>query len=390
MLSRRGFLVHTSLALAAAALIDSLEASNRVQPKETVDWPDVREAFNLDPKYIHLGLFLLASHPRPVREAVERYRRLLDENPVITVEHSMFEPEFGRVPRLVKTAIANYIGGSAGDIALTRSTTESLALVYQGLPLNPRDEILTTNHDHYSHHESIRLAVERAGATMRKISLFDSSATASADQIADRIRSAVRPSTRAVGITWVHSSSGLKLPLRRIAEALAPINASRESSRRVLVIVDGVHGLGVEDPAVVATGVDFFCAGTHKWIFGPRGTAFIWAPSDRWAMLRPVIPTFDAVDMYMSWMAEERPKTPARAAWFSPGGFHAFEHYWAVPAAIEFHRRIGPARVTGRIHSLNSQFKESLAKMAHVELHTPRSESLSSGIVCFVISLPRQ
>lgn len=137
MLSRRGFLVHTSLALAAAALIDSLEASNRVQPKETVDWPDVREAFNLDPKYIHLGLFLLASHSRPVREAVERYRRLLDENPVITVEHSMFEPEFGRVPRLVKTAIANYIGGSAGDIALTRSTTESLALVYQGLPLNP-------------------------------------------------------------------------------------------------------------------------------------------------------------------------------------------------------------------------------------------------------------
>lgn len=336
MLSRRGFLVHTSLALAAAALIDSLEASNRVQPKETVDWPDVREAFNLDPKYIHLGLFLLASHPRPVREAVERYRRLLDENPVITVEHSMFEPEFGRVPRLVKTAIANYIGGSAGDIALTRSTTESLALVYQGLPLNPGDEILTTNHDHYSHHESIRLAVERAGATMRKISLFDSSATASADQIADRIRSAVRPSTRAVGITWVHSSSGLKLPLRRIAEALAPINASRESSRRVLVIVDGVHGLGVEDPAVVATGVDFFCAGTHKWIFGPRGTAFIWAPSDRWAMLRPVIPTFDAVDMYMSWMAEERPKTPARAAWFSPGGFHASSTTGRFPRRLNF------------------------------------------------------
>lgn len=382
MLNRRAFVTSTTLSLAAAAWIKPLEAAVNAQEKPDWSWPDIRSQFALAPGYIHLGLFYLASHPRPVRESIEHYRRMLDDNPVLTVEHSLFFPEFGKVPGLVRKAIGNYIGATPDDIALAGSTTDGLALIYQGLPLEAGDELLTTSHDHFSHHESIRLAAERAGASWRKIPLFDSYATISEDQIVDRIREAVRPNTRAVGVTWVHSSSGLKLPLRKIAAALAPLNASRNPEERVVLVVDGVHGIGVEDPTEV-TAADFFSAGLHKWILGPRGTAFVWAPADRWAMLRPTIPTFEAPELYEAWMAEERPKTPPRAAWFSPGGFHAFEHYWAVPAAIEIHRKIGPARVTGRIHTLNAQMKEGLAKMPNVTLYTSRAEKLSAGIVCF-------
>jgi hypothetical protein len=35
------------------------------------------------------GQFCLVSHPRPVRQAIERYRRMLDGNPFATVEHGM-------------------------------------------------------------------------------------------------------------------------------------------------------------------------------------------------------------------------------------------------------------------------------------------------------------
>jgi isopenicillin-N epimerase len=382
MPSRRQFLADTSLSVAAAALLrpSPLQAA---AAQGALDWPDVRREFNLSPDYVHLGLFFLASHPRPVREAVERYRRLIDENPVLTVEHALFEPEFGKVPRHVAAAIAGYIGGAPEEIALTGNTTEGLALVYHGLPLRPGDEVLTTSHDHYSHHESIRLATERAGATWRKIPLWDSYRTLREDEIADRIRAAVRPKTRAVGITWVHSASGAKLPLRRIADALAPVNAGRSPRDRVLLIVDGVHGIGVEDPLVAKSGCDVFCAGTHKWLFAPRGTGFVWATADTWARLRPTIPSFGSTAVFDGWMEENAPKGPARADWFSPGGFHAFEHYWAVPDAIAFHKQIGPPRVTERIHALNTQMKEGLAKMAHVEVHTPMASALSSGITCF-------
>src|SRR3569832_2011135 len=45
-------------------------------------WAGVRAEFLLSREYNHMALMLLASHPRPVREAIHRHRRGLDENPV--------------------------------------------------------------------------------------------------------------------------------------------------------------------------------------------------------------------------------------------------------------------------------------------------------------------
>src|SRR5205823_2679532 len=149
---------------------------------------------------------------------------------------------------------ATYIDGDAQDIALTQTTATCLALLYHALPLREGDEILTTAHDHYVHHESIRLATGRCGATWRKIPLFDSYNSISPDEIAERVRKAIGPKTRAVGVTWVHSSSGVRLPIARIAQSVVEANRGREEKDRVLLIVDGVHGLGVEDPKITALG----------------------------------------------------------------------------------------------------------------------------------------
>ena len=52
---------------------------------------------------------------------------------------------------------------------------------------------------------------------------------------------------------------------------------------------------------------------------------------------------------------------------------------------LQLSRRIGKARVAERTHDLARQLKEGLAGMPHVALHTPRSDSLSAGIVSFDI-----
>ncbi len=70
----------------------------------------------------------------------------------------------------------------------------------------------------------------------------------------------------------------------------------------------------------------------------------------------------------------------------TPGGFHSFEHRWALDEAFTFHRAIGKTRVAQRIYELNQQMKQGLAKMPHVTLHTPMSQDLSAGIVCFEVA----
>ena len=381
-MERRALLVTGAAALAACSLPGTAcmaQVPGAAPAGAGADWGWVRAQFDLAPDHVHMSSFYIASHPRSVREEIERHRRAIDRNPFLAVEHGLSD-----MPAKVAAAAAEYLEGRPEEVALTDSTTMGLSLIYRGLPLRAGQEVLTTTHDHYSHHESIRLAADRAGATVRKVALYDEPAAAAEDEIVDRLRRALRPQTRVVGVTWVHSSTGVKLPLHAIAAALAQHNASRSDTDPVLLVVDGVHGFGVEDEAVAAIGLDFFAAGTHKWILGPRGTGIIWARDGRWADVQPTIPSFER-EPYVAWMQDQPAPGPTRAAWITPGGFKAYEHLWALPAAFAFHRQLGRARVAERIHQLNTQCKDGLAAMKHVRLHTPRDPRLSSGLVCFEV-----
>ncbi|MEP6925323.1 MAG: aminotransferase class V-fold PLP-dependent enzyme [Pyrinomonadaceae bacterium] len=70
-----------------------------------------------------------------------------------------------------------------------------------------------------------------------------------------------------------------------------------------------------------------------------------------------------------------------QAAWIGQGGFHAFEHEWALPTSL--HKQIGRARVAEQIHALNDQYKEGFAKMPRIKLYTPRGNKFSAGLICF-------
>jgi len=78
---------------------------------------------------------------------------------------------------------------------------------------------------------------------------------------------------------------------------------------------------------------------------------------------------------------EIRPPQPVPAGGtMTPGGFHSFEHRWAFHKAFQFHETIGRQRIQDRIHTLNRQLKDGLAKIHNVKLHTPLADELLEGI----------
>jgi selenocysteine lyase/cysteine desulfurase len=201
-----------------------------------------------------------------------------------------------------------------------------------------------------------------------------------------RLERAINPKTRAVGVTWVHSSTGVKVPIAAMAEVVARANRGRAQADRCLLIVDGAHGFGNQDVDVAKLGGDFFATSIHKWMLGPRGTGFLWGRSDVWSEMRPTIPTFDpeAPEPWGAWQ-EHRPLPPTQAKFVSPGGFLAYEHLLAVRQAVELHRAIGRTKIASRIAELNSAFREGAAGIVGVTLHTPRDPALSGGLSCFEV-----
>jgi selenocysteine lyase/cysteine desulfurase len=326
------------------------------------------------PDRIHMASFFLVSHPRGVRETIEAHRKGLDEDPLGYIENNCAKLEIA-----VRAAAAGYLGANSDDLALTDSTTQGLGLVYAGLDLRPKQEILSTTHDHIVTQIALDSRAARAGSKVRRIALYDDPAHASTDEIASRVAKAIKPETRIVALTWVHSGTGVKLPLRAIADAIARANAKRAEGDRALLFVDGVHGFGNQDFEVGALGCDFFIAGCHKWLFGPRGTGLVWGRTEAWPITQPSIHSMDPM-----WRTGPPDKMP-RAALMTPGGFHSFEHRWALSAAFDMHRQIGKAKVAARVRELNTRCKEGLAKLPRVRLKTPMSGELSAGIICFEV-----
>lgn len=330
-------------------------------PFDPGDWASVRDQFPLDHRLVQTAAFVLAAHPRPVRDAIDRHRRGLDR------DTAGYLHDNDAVEEEVREAAATYLGGAADQVALTDSTTMGLGVLYSGLRVRPGQDVVTSTHDFVAHHRALRSLAARTGAPVRHVALYDEPSTATAAEVVDRLRAAVAPTTRVVAVTWVHSSTGVRLPIPAIAAMLAEGNAARAPEDRALLCVDGVHGFGAVDTAVADLGCDFLATGTHKWLFGPRGTGLLWGRA--WEALEPVIPSFAGED-------------DAPGAWFTPGGYHSFEHRWALREAFELHRRIGHDRIAARVAEQASRLKAGLAELPSVRLVTPADPAMSAGIVC--------
>lgn len=350
---------------AAPAASDTASGAPTEPPSELAvpdfdpaDWESVRAQFPLDPSVSQFAAFVLSPHTAQVQAAIDFHRARLG-----------FDTEQALLGGLeaedqVLAAAAGFAGGAPGQFALTDSTTMGLGVIYGGLPLTSRDEVLSTTHDFFSTEDALRLLSLRTGAKVRRVSLYDDPAAATVDEMVDRLVAGVTPRTRVVAITWVHSSTGVRTPVREIADALPD---------GVLLCVDGVHGFAAVDVDVSDLGCDFLSTGTHKWLFGPRGTGFVWGAN--WGPMTEIIPTFS-------------PQTSGGR--LSPGGYHSFEHRWALSEAFAFQERIGRTAIVERTIVQATRLKEGLAGTG-VTLITPTDRAVSAGIVCIdVPGMPPQ
>jgi selenocysteine lyase/cysteine desulfurase len=358
----RRALLGTGLALGAGVVLSGCKDNDTAgaeAPFDPKSWDSVRTQFPLDPALAQFGAFMLAAHPKPVRDAIERHRAALDGDTAAYLDKAVELEEAAR------EAAAAYIGGKADDVALTDSTTMGMGLLCAGFAMRPGQSVLTTEHDFYGTRDAVRKLSERTGAPVRRARLYDDPSKADAGQIVSRLEAQLQPRTRLVVVTWVHSSTGVRLPIKAIADMLAAANRTRAAEDRALLFVDGVHGFGAVDVNVGALGCDFFTSGTHKWLFGPRGTGVLWGTA--WDAVAPLFASFS------------QPEGPGRLA--TPGGYHSFEHRWAVPEAFAFHKEIGRDRIATRITEQATRLKDGLAGLRTVRLMTPKDPDLSAGLV---------
>jgi selenocysteine lyase/cysteine desulfurase len=217
---------------------------------------------------------------------------------------------------------------------------------------------------------------------VRRIALYDDPAKASTDEILTRFVDGITDRTRIAAVTWVHSGTGVKLPIAQLGAALDGLNINRDEADRTLLCVDGVHGFGLEPIVAEDLRCDFLVSGTHKWLFGPHGTGLIWGRPTAWGRIDPLFASFSTPAPPAD---PGGPKGPGLLS--TPGGYHSFENRWALDEAFAFHKAIGKENIALRTSLQATTLKQGLAEIDGVTLVTPMDAELSAGIVC--VDIPR-
>ena len=210
----------------------------------------------------------------------------------------------------VRAALAAEIGVSAGNVALTSSTTAGCNIVLAGLGLGPEDEVVTTDAEHFG----LLGALHVSGARV-----------VVAPPEPERLLAAVTPRTRLIAVSHVLWTTGRVLPVRELKEQSG-----------LPVLVDGAQSVGAIP--VDAAGCDWYTVSAQKWLCGPdpSGALYVADPD----ALPVALPTYFAQAAYEPDGAFEPKAGAARfdSGWIDPPSLAGLEAALAVHPEWRFVR----------------------------------------------------
>lgn len=267
--------------------------------------------------------------------------------------------EYPAIAAAAKKEVAAFLGGLDEEIIITRNATEALNIAIQGYPFKPGDEVLLNQLDYFSMIETFRMLEKRG---QLNVNAFDMPLLpGNEDEIVEVYRKQITAKTKVILLTHVSNINGLIVPVAKIA-AMA-------KQRGIDVITDSAHALGQIPFAVNELQSDFVGLNLHKWIGNPVGAGVLYVKKERIAEMKA---------MYGDVAAAENSIT--KLAHF---GTTPFAVMMTIPASLAFHKQMGTARISARLHYLKSMWVKELMQHPNVEIVTP--VDLSCGIASFRI-----
>ena len=265
-----------------------------------------------------------------------------------------------------RAKVAHLLNADASEIALTDNTGEGLNIISYGFNWHEGDEIITTNHEHFSALAPLYQIRDRYGVTMH---------TADLGPVAERpvleaITGLVTPRTRLIVLSHVTWTTGAVLDVSAVGRM------GRE--RGIPVLIDGAQSAGAIPVDVKALGIDFYAIPMQKWLCGPDGTGALYV---RQGAFDYVAPTYVG---YWSVKHEEGKdwELADTAQRFEIGGRQtaALAGQCAVLRWLE--ETVGHQWLFERISSLSSYAYHALKAIPGVTMLT--SQPGASGLVSFV------
>lgn len=265
LLSRRNYLLLSAAALAGSASCKSasaLDASLPTARKTDVNLPD-RHNFRLgDTVYLDAG----SQHPisnmaRASLEAYTDHRQTLAPGEDYSLNSDAAIEKFARL-----------VNADSSEITFVQSTTTGEQMIVRSLGLPEKGAKIVTDTLHFFGSFPLYEELEKQGCDVTWIRAKDGRI-----DMAD-IDKAITPDTRLVSLSLVSTLNGFEHDLKAVCDLA--------HSRGALVYADIIHAAGCVPVDLHASGVDFACCASYKWLMGDFGLGFLYVRRNAMQHLR--------------------------------------------------------------------------------------------------------
>ncbi len=248
-------------------------------------------------------------------------------------------------------ALAKFIGASPQDLFLRPNITLVLNEMILGLKLPESSEILTGNYEYGAIVNVLKLKAENENHTLRVCDMsYLSHEDIDEDEAARKFIAQVKPQTKLVMLSHVLTGNGIRLPIAKIGKAL------RE--RNIFFIVDGAHAPGLFDLKINQDfmDIDFYSGNLHKWVMGPKGTAFGWVHPRLQNQTSP---------LFASWTSVAVP--PPMHQQFQPAGSFALRMLWSHSQSFSSYYALEDCFNYWNFHTKEKIFAEIWARAQYLQ-----------------------
>jgi cysteine desulfurase/selenocysteine lyase len=252
------------------------------------------------------------------------------------------------------------------DIALAKNTSEALSFVAYGLAWRRGDNIVASNEEFPSNRIPWQSLADQ-GVEFRQADL--QSAASPEDALFDL----VDRSTRLITVSSVQFASGIRLHLERIGEFCR--------QRDILFCVDAIQSLGALRFDVQTCQADFVMADGHKWMLAPEGLGVFFTTPRARESLRLTQYGWHMIENHQNY--DNRAWQIARTARRFECGSGNFLGVYALSASLSLLHEISLQTIEQRILERTAYLMEAISRVPVLELLTPTTPALRSGIVVF-------
>ena len=297
----------------------------------------LKSEFLLDPNVVFLNHGSFGACPKRVFDDYQRWQLELERQPVEFLGR--------RITTLLAEArakLAEYVGAATDEVVYFPNPTTAINMVARSLNLKPGDEILTTEHEYGAMDRTWRFVCNKTGARYvhRPIRL----PVTSHEEFVEAFWAGTTERTRAIFISHITSPTALIFPVQEICRR------AREAG--LLSVVDGAHAPGQIPLNLADLGADLYTGACHKWLCGPKGSAFLYARREVQAWLEPLV---------VSWGWES--ETPSGSQFVDHHewqGTRDVAAFLATPAAIQFQAEHDWGAVRAECHGLASETRRRI------------------------------